>query len=974
MQFCVSTFAQNPYIRHYTTLDGLPSNTIYQMCQDSHKFLWFTSNAGVVKFDGTNFTSYRKKDGLSSNDVVRIKEDFKGRIWFFNYNATVNYYYNNKIYNGGNSPFLDSLTGIGFFLDFFTDSDQTLNFYNWQREVFSLDTNNKVQKHLIFRNVNYKLPVSGYNNDVIRVSYLSKSLPDELTIWASTGIYKENIPQERISASDTNLRCKDVFLAPNNTYYVNTYYEGILKITGDFQKEKISFPGNSQKIRTILEDSDGFLWIAVFDDGVFCLKNNKVVRHFNFKDAQGLLQDHEKNIWVSTESDGVYVINHDLLTQNHFDRTNFDNYGVNQLCDFSGMGIWCTNTKAAYLLKNNAFYKLSVPRDIEPLNILYLFKDKTLLLGSISYSLSTFENIRLNVVSKEISYRKRMKYLLPVKRIIDDRTGLLTTLFDQSRILFAKSSNPSLNSEYRISERINNAYYNTDNELVINAKRNYLFRNHQLEKYTELSRFDGTVISDHLFLNDSVEMINIDGDSLFLFSDHRFYNLTRAFNTPIPLQIGKALYNDSTLYVSTLKDIFVCINPINVLAGRPVQIKSLNINFNNINDILIIRDSLYIASDDGLTIIPVSSLTENIAAPPVPYIRSVTVNDINYSLPLLELKLTGKNNIHLTFGCISYFSSSATYSYMLEGAENKWSVGIGNEVDLYYRNLPPGNYSFKLRVRKSNSNWSNPLVLRIIIKPTLVEYPLFWAVIVLFATGIIFLIFYMIRIQKMKRVEVDYQLVVMEQKALQSMMNPHFIFNSLGSIQNYLLKNKGSEAIIYLSNFARLIRQNLNAINTPMILLDEEVDRLKNYLELEKIRLENKFEYSIEIDKVFEEDDVYIPGMIIQPIVENSIWHGIATLKVPGNIIVSFKANSTKSLRIRIEDNGVGMTQSMEYFHKDANRQHLGMNIIEKRLNLLSKKYTTKTSIRYSESYPGNINPGTLVELIVPFTYSTSDS
>ena len=205
-------------------------------------------------------------------------------------------------------------------------------------------------------------------------------------------------------------------------------------------------------------------------------------------------------------------------------------------------------------------------------------------------------------------------------------------------------------------------------------------------------------------------------------------------------------------------------------------------------------------------------------------------------------------------------------------------------------------------------------------------------------------------------------------------MNPHFIFNSLGSIQNYLLKNKGSEAIIYLSNFARLIRQNLNAINTPMILLEEEVDRLKNYLDLEKIRLENKFEYRIEIDQEFEEEEVFIPGMIIQPIVENSIWHGIATLKEQGNIVISFKAHGPKSMKIRIEDNSVGMKQSMEYFHKDATRQHLGMQIIEKRLDLLSKKHSTKTSIKYSECSPGTINPGTLVELIVPFTFSISDS
>jgi LytS/YehU family sensor histidine kinase len=310
---------------------------------------------------------------------------------------------------------------------------------------------------------------------------------------------------------------------------------------------------------------------------------------------------------------------------------------------------------------------------------------------------------------------------------------------------------------------------------------------------------------------------------------------------------------------------------------------------------------------------------------------------------------------------------------MLEGSEKKWTIGTGNGVNLVYQNLPKGNYIFKLRVRKSNSDWSKPFQLVVTIKPTLVEYPLFWAFVVLFAAGTIFLIIHMIRIEKMKRVEVDHQLIVMEQKALQSMMNPHFIFNSLGSIQNYLLKNKGSEAVIYLSQFARLIRQNLNAINTPMIILEEEVDRLRNYIELEKKRLENKFDYSIEIDKILEEDGVYIPSMIIQPIVENSIWHGIATLDETGTVKISLQTYNSKSLKIIIRDNGIGMNKSKEYAVKSSQHQHLGMQIIQKRLALLSKKYKTETSINYSEYSPGHKNPGTIVEIIMPFIYTIDD-
>jgi len=399
----------------------------------------------------------------------------------------------------------------------------------------------------------------------------------------------------------------------------------------------------------------------------------------------------------------------------------------------------------------------------------------------------------------------------------------------------------------------------------------------------------------------------------------------------------------------------------------------LNISFNNINDILINKDSLFIASDDGLTIIPESSLLKNTATPPIPYFSSITINDIIYSLPIKELILTGKNNIQLSFGCISYFASSASYSYMLEGAGNKWIAGIGSDINLFYRNLPPGNYNFKLRVRKSDSGWSKPLILPITIKPTLFEYPAFWTFLVLIAIAIILYWGFRIKSQRNRRIEIDHQLVILEQKALQSMMNPHFIFNSLGSIQNYLLKNKGSEAIIYLSNFARLIRQNLNAINTPMILLQEEAERLTNYLDLEKIRLEDRFDFSIEIDPELEDDEVYIPSMIIQPIVENSIWHGIVSLKVQGTIVIRFQTHNAKSLRITIADNGIGMKLSDEFSNKDAQRKHLGMQIIRKRLDLLGKKYNTKTSISYSENSPDTNPPGTLAELIVPFTYTASD-
>lgn len=224
----------------------------------------------------------------------------------------------------------------------------------------------------------------------------------------------------------------------------------------------------------------------------------------------------------------------------------------------------------------------------------------------------------------------------------------------------------------------------------------------------------------------------------------------------------------------------------------------------------------------------------------------------------------------------------------------------------------------------------------------------------------------------LKRQEIDHQMVILEQKALQSLMNPHFIFNTLGSIQNYLLQNKPAEAGIFLSQFARLIRLNISSINAPMINLEEEVNRLRIYLDLEKFRMGNTFEYTIELNSKIEEEVLYIPSMIIQPFIENSIWHGISPLEGKGQIRILLFIHSIQSLKVIIEDNGVGMKQSEKFKSMKKEHLHLSMEVIRKRLEIIGKKMKIETAMSASEAFPGEPNPGTRVELILPFTYAES--
>ncbi|MCK9638710.1 MAG: histidine kinase, partial [Prolixibacteraceae bacterium] len=318
-----------------------------------------------------------------------------------------------------------------------------------------------------------------------------------------------------------------------------------------------------------------------------------------------------------------------------------------------------------------------------------------------------------------------------------------------------------------------------------------------------------------------------------------------------------------------------------------------------------------------------------------------------------------------------YSVSPNIYSYKLEGSDSDWTLVKGSNVVL--QNLPKGNYSFMLRARKPASAWSEPIKFGIEVRATIWQHPLFYFIVILFITGIAFLLVLRRKNLELRRRQMEHQMILLEQKSLQAMMNPHFIFNSLGSIQNYLLHNKANEAGIYLSQFARLIRQNLNAIDTSTVDLEEEVDRLRNYLDLEILRMGNKFTYSIEIDEAVESDDVLIPSMIIQPFVENSIWHGIANIEGNGFIGIKFQLKDEKSLKIIVEDSGIGIQNAEKYVSQSDKHLHLGMTITRKRLELLSQKYGVETSVNYRERSPGMQNPGTVVEITVPLLFGKSE-
>ena len=207
-----------------------------------------------------------------------------------------------------------------------------------------------------------------------------------------------------------------------------------------------------------------------------------------------------------------------------------------------------------------------------------------------------------------------------------------------------------------------------------------------------------------------------------------------------------------------------------------------------------------------------------------------------------------------------------------------------------------------------------------------------------------------------------------EMQALRAQMNPHFIFNCLNSINRYIVKSDQTTASLYLTKFAKLIRLILDNSNSKNVILTNELEALKLYIEMEALRFDKKFTYEVKVEDGLSTDSVDVPPLIIQPYVENAIWHGLLHKETGGQLSVRVSMAGDSLLKCVIEDNGVGREKAKELKSKTAtSRKSLGMQLTEHRLSLLNKHAELNASIEIIDMSNGHGEAsGTRVILKIP--------
>jgi hypothetical protein len=370
-----------------------------------------------------------------------------------------------------------------------------------------------------------------------------------------------------------------------------------------------------------------------------------------------------------------------------------------------------------------------------------------------------------------------------------------------------------------------------------------------------------------------------------------------------------------------------------------------------------VNGDIYIVGTTGITRIQPQNLKSSFPAAAT-YIRSLEINqhsfttakDVNF-LAAVNLRYF-ENNISIQTGIIDYYSQGQGNNrlrYKLQGIDASWQYAPVNYI-IRYAGLSAENYKLLIQASNAVGEWNGPQkILAINIKPAFWNTWWFRTLIIISVLALFYWFMRFkwkqeLRLQKEQTekekilAEMRYRTTELEMQALRAQMNPHFIFNSLNAINHFILKNESETASNYLIKFSRLIRMVLNNSQKSFIPLEDELETLQLYVDLERLRFKNSFDYTSICNNQVDAANICIPPLILQPFVENAIWHGLMHIETKGKLQINI-AFENELLCCTISDNGIGRSNAAIIKGSSADKaKSMGLNITKKRIDLINEK------------------------------------
>lgn len=956
----ILVFSQERVYRNYTVEDGLPSSEVYFSFQDSKGYMWFATDGGVCRFNGYEFEVFNTENGLTDNTIFRITEDARGRIWFAPFNGRFCYYDNGKIHKFKHNDKLSDLKGMARLASFYVDSIDNIWIGAQYYGIQKIDSEGNIKQVINLGNE------EGVVNRQIKVEkeyVVGSLLKDQKASVFVIGDYSVVSTFEGAAKS-----CKqDLKKIAGN--------RGVYKLCGDevnmmyLERQNLVWANNNGQIicehLELLKENDGIFlgvydsvfYLGVENQGVFKyqLRENKLEKQSLFLKGESVAhvcKDNQGGLWFSSLSNGIYYLANEAISKNQKLKSSIYDIEVDTI---QAVTYVATRDGGLYEISDSVQFINQLQRNA--LNIAFDYRKKKLMWTLIDgkYDGLTFYNQQdqkkvINFISetpnsfKDALIEKDTIYFanhLGFNAYYKKGNAFYTFYTSYSEKKNKKWCTSLLNEKRKIWVGTNKGVlvYDKD-EKTINTTENQFLSSSAitcLERLNENTFLIGTKTKGVLFIENG-KLSQILNDSIGLPS-----NLIRTIHVD----------NKGIIWIGTTKG----VSKVILKPNHTMEVSNLSRNHGLISEeitcIKSFNDTLYIGTAKGLLTINRKWVKVNKLAPET-YIKNIFINSVEKPKDSLQELVYTENNVSIKYESLNYRSQGLiNYQYRLlgEGLDTNW-VRTQSRIARYTL-LPSGIYLFEVKAKNEDGFWSLPQQISFTIHPPFWRTWWFILIMIIVGGGIIYFFLYAYfkrrekeLMQEQEKVAVEKKLVELELRALRSQMNPHFIFNILNSIQHFMLHNNFKETNRYLTQFARLIRSVLNVSEKKYISIGEELDMLRLYMNLEKMRFENGFDYEIIIDEEIDEDYDEIPSMLIQPYVENAIWHGLMNKKTKGKIIVKVYLKNN-SFFCTIEDNGIGIKEAAKIKAKRKNMKHksVGMRITKDRLDIINKNEGVNVSI-----------------------------
>jgi sensor histidine kinase YesM/ligand-binding sensor domain-containing protein len=957
--FCGYSYGQTTFVKHFSTRDGLPSNSCYYVLQDSKGYIWVATDAGVCRFDGKVFETFSIDDGLPDNQIIKLHEDRRGRIWFSALNGQLSYFYKGRIFNEKNDRSLKLLNFKSIIVSFFEDSKGNMWFGTNKNLLVQWD-GKSTKKYVSAKTSRQFISTIVYED---KWGHIWASSANCLHIFNGKTFISVN-------QGGTLLSFKTALVRPDKTMlFLDS--RGLNIRDGASQKFILKIDS------ALLNNNPGYfytedqreVWLSNNSGVYFIDRHGHQMQYLSNVMTYQVIKDSKENMWFSTNN-GIYMLPKKSKRIYVIDQTHgLSNNGIKSLMKDKFNRLWLGMDNGTINIISRPAYTVSCVNlpDDKSSAIKQLAMDssgKTVFFSS-DYGLGMLNyNDKSTGTPKYLREANRFRFVLKNFSISKDNKLALAlssgvVILNDPLHHFSFSSSAYKEGENFFSDRAYRVFYDKDQNLLFSNARGY--SEFSKGKLRHLSRKDTLLskrINDMAELPDGTMVLATDGYGLIFYQHNRIVrHITK--DKGLAGNICKKLFlQDGYVWVVTNN----AVNRVLLKDNYPVESFDFtnSVLDNDVNAVYIDKDTAYFATNHGLVYFANSPFDKTQEVPKV-LISSILNNNKQINPDSTFSLAAADNNITFYYSAIDFQNNNILYRYRLKPNSN-WTETRSRRLE--FSSLEPDSYTFELSARTSNSQWSKPVSLSFILKAHFWQSLWFMILLLLLASFSFYKIAVIITKQQkdkdQQRLLLKNKILMLEQQALQAMMNPHFVFNVMNSIQHYINTKNTSSANKILTGFARLIRKNLDICTKSFISLEEEIEYLTLYLSLEKMRFGDKFNYTISIAQDIDQDETMIPSMILQPYIENAIWHGLMPKEEGGNLAIVINHHAPDSLLIRITDDGIGIDNSLRI--KNEKHSSKGMSLTQERVNLINQIEADPIQITISQ----NGLSGTTISILVP--------